>query len=109
MKREADSPKVTGWRRPAAKRNPYMPKTQILVADDSQVFRGWLEQTLQEWGYRVVAIGNGLEAWKIIQSHGSPSMAILDWEMPGLTGLEICRKARTLSDGSSPHVFHLSC
>ena len=108
MKREADSPKVTGWRRPAAKRNPYMPKTQILVADDSQVFRGWLEQTLQEWGYRVVAIGNGLEAWKIIQSHGSPSMAILDWEMPGLTGLEICRKARTLSDHRQPYIIVLS-
>jgi len=67
---------------------------QILIADDSIVSRHLLDATLRKWGYDVVVACDGTEAWKILQSETSPKIAILDWMMPGLTGLEVCRRTR---------------
>jgi DNA-binding response OmpR family regulator len=67
---------------------------RILIADDDLVSRSLLEATLGKWGYEVVAASNGLEAWKVLQEEDPPPLAILDWMMPELDGLELCRKAR---------------
>jgi len=66
-------------------------KLSILIADDSVFFRQLLIQTLSGWGYDVVSAGNGHEAWEILQREDAPRLAILDWVMPGLNGLEVCR------------------
>jgi diguanylate cyclase (GGDEF)-like protein len=67
---------------------------QILIADDSIVSRHLLDATLRKWGYDVVVACDGAEAWSILQSEHSPKIAILDWMMPGMTGLEVCRRTR---------------
>ena len=67
---------------------------RILIADDSLVSRHLLEATLRNWGYEVVVACDGTEAWKILQGDGAPSIAILDWMMPGQTGPEVCRMVR---------------
>ncbi|MEQ1886803.1 MAG: diguanylate cyclase [Bryobacteraceae bacterium] len=67
---------------------------QILIADDSIVSRHLLDATLRKWGYDVVVACDGTEAWNILQSENSPKIAILDWMMPGMTGLEVCRRTR---------------
>jgi diguanylate cyclase (GGDEF)-like protein len=67
---------------------------QILIADDSIVSRHLLDATLRKWGYDVVVACDGTEAWNILQTENSPKIAILDWMMPGLTGLEVCRRTR---------------
>ena len=67
---------------------------KLLVADDSIVSRHLLNATLTKWGYEVVVACDGEQAWEILQQPGAPSLAILDWMMPGLTGLEVCRKVR---------------
>ncbi|MEQ1945844.1 MAG: diguanylate cyclase [Bryobacteraceae bacterium] len=67
---------------------------QILIADDSIVSRHLLDATLRKWGYDVVVACDGTEAWNILQSQNSPKIAILDWMMPGMTGLEVCRRTR---------------
>jgi len=67
---------------------------KILVADDDLVFQMLLPQMLTPWGYEVVLATNGNEAWKQVRSHGGPRLAILDWIMPGLDGLEVCRRVR---------------
>jgi diguanylate cyclase (GGDEF)-like protein len=67
---------------------------KILVADDSIVSRHLLDATLRRWGYEVVVACDGSEAWQILQQKDAPSLAILDWMMPGFTGLEVCRMAR---------------
>jgi DNA-binding response OmpR family regulator len=66
----------------------------ILVADDNPVLREVLEAMLRQWGYRVASASDGQETWEILQRADSPRVAILDWEMPGLDGLEICRLLR---------------
>lgn len=72
---------------------------KVLVADDDPIFRHVLQSCLEKWGYHVVAVENGADAWKILQAPGAPQMVILDWMMPGLDGLEVCRKLRRPGEG----------
>src|SRR5271155_1933026 len=67
---------------------------RILIADDSIVSRHLLDTTLRRWGYDVIAACDGNEAWSILERADAPSLAILDWMMPGMTGLDVCRKVR---------------
>lgn len=76
---------------------------RVLIADDSIVSRHLLEATLRKWGYEVIVACDGLEAWEALQSANPPTLAILDWMMPGLTGPEVCRRARSL--GREPYTY----
>jgi len=67
---------------------------KILIAEDEAVSRRILHSLLQKWGYEVVATENGLEACEMLSQDGAPRIAILDWEMPGMDGVSICRKIR---------------
>jgi diguanylate cyclase (GGDEF)-like protein len=67
---------------------------KVLIADDSATSRILLRSALQRWGYEVVVAENGAQALEILGRPDSPSMAILDWVMPFLTGPEVCRKVR---------------
>jgi two-component system, NtrC family, sensor kinase len=67
---------------------------KILVADDDPVFQMLLTHMLTEWGYDVLVAADGNEAWKQVRSQGGPRLAIVDWVMPGLDGLEVCRRVR---------------
>jgi diguanylate cyclase (GGDEF)-like protein len=67
---------------------------RILIAEDDPVSRRLLEAKLSKWGYEVVVTGDGSEAWQAMQAADAPRLAILDWMMPGMDGIEICRRAR---------------
>ena len=68
---------------------------KILIAEDDPVSRCFLEVTLVKWGYEVIAASDGNEAWQALQ-HVMPTVAIIDWMMPGIDGAEVCRRARTI-------------
>jgi diguanylate cyclase (GGDEF)-like protein len=67
---------------------------KILIADDEAISRKILESRLGKWGYDVVVATDGTEAWNALQGPDAPSLAILDWEMPGMDGVEVCRRLR---------------
>jgi DNA-binding response OmpR family regulator len=67
---------------------------RILIADDNPVFQSVLKVMLTNWGYSVVAARDGKEAWHLLRAEDAPRLAILDWMMPGLDGIEVCRLAR---------------
>jgi formate hydrogenlyase transcriptional activator len=67
---------------------------KILIAEDDPFFSEILAGILVKWGYEVVVAGSGSEAWQVLQAEDAPRIAILDWMMPGLTGVEICRRVR---------------
>lgn len=67
---------------------------RILIAEDDPVSRRMLEITLSNWGYDVIVTADGARAWETLQAKEGPQLAILDWMMPGLDGLQICHKAR---------------
>lgn len=67
---------------------------RILIAEDDPSYRRLLEEKLTTWGYDVVVTENGDAALKILQSEDPPRLAMLDWIMPGMEGVEVCRKVR---------------
>jgi two-component system cell cycle response regulator len=68
--------------------------TRILIAEDDPVSRRVLQAFLEKWSYRVVLATDGLEALRLLEADDAPSLAILDWMMPGMEGPEICRRVR---------------
>jgi len=67
---------------------------KILIAEDDKITRSMLEHKLIKWGYDAVSTANGEEAWKALQGVDPPKLLLLDWMMPGLEGLEICKRLR---------------
>ncbi len=76
---------------------------KILVADDDPITRRQVQHFLTSWGYEVVVASDGESAWQLLSAPDSPTLSILDWMMPGLTGVEICRRLRQFRD--RPYVY----
>lgn len=72
-------------------------RPSVLIADDDSVTRTLLRATLVRWGYAVQIARNGAEAWEQLNSDTPPSLAILDWMMPELDGVDVCRRLRARS------------
>jgi two-component system cell cycle response regulator len=66
----------------------------VLIAEDDVVCRTILQTWLRTWGYRVVVVQDGFKAWEVLQQEDSPELVILDWVMPGIDGIELCRRVR---------------
>jgi phosphoserine phosphatase RsbU/P len=79
----------------------------ILIADDDPVSRCFLEVTLVKWGYKVISTCDGAQAWEVLQSE-SPTIAILDWMMPGMDGAEVCRRVRAIQTTTPTYVIMLT-
>jgi diguanylate cyclase (GGDEF)-like protein len=78
---------------------------KVLIADDDTVSRRLLEATLTRWGYEVVVTHDGIEAWEVLRRADAPLLAILDWMMPGMDGVEVCRKVREREQ--EPYIYLL--
>src|SRR5687767_4952403 len=67
---------------------------RILIAEDDAVSRLRLKATLENQGHEVVVAGDGAEAWRALQTEDAPRLALLDWMMPEMDGVEVCRRVR---------------
>ncbi|HYH41429.1 MAG TPA: diguanylate cyclase [Burkholderiales bacterium] len=67
---------------------------KVLIADDDDVVLTVLEGLLDHLGHEAVVAHDGTEAWELIQREDAPQLVILDWMMPGIDGVEICRRIR---------------
>jgi phosphoserine phosphatase RsbU/P len=81
---------------------------RILIAEDNRASRCALELHLAQWGYDVVSTADGAAAWGAFQEPGAPRLAILDWMMPGLDGVEVCRKVRARPSTEPPYLILLT-
>lgn len=81
---------------------------KILIADDDEISRRILEVTLTVAGHEVVVTQNGAAAWAILEQEDSPKLAILDWMMPEMDGLEVCRQARRLPSSTPVYIILLT-
>ena len=84
------------------------PVNTALIAEDDPIFRRILESWFKKWDYRVTAVADGLAAWEILQKEDAPQLAILDWMMPGMDGIELCRKIRSRNQGPYRYVLLLT-
>jgi phosphoserine phosphatase RsbU/P len=67
---------------------------KILIAEDDLTSRTLLQALLTQWGYEVISTCDGNEALAALQGHDAPQLAVLDWEMPGMDGVELCKELR---------------
>src|SRR5579859_1149355 len=83
-------------------------KMKILIAEDEPVSRRLLEAFLRKWDYAVVAVAEGNDALALLEAEDPPRLAILDWMMPGIEGVEICRRVRERSGRPYTYVILLT-
>lgn len=76
--------------------NAQSEKLKIVVADDSSMYRKLVRNALAREGYDVFFAKNGREALDLISDH-KPAVLVTDWEMPDVTGLELCKQIRQAS------------
>ncbi len=81
---------------------------RILIAEDDKSSRHILTALLSKWGHEVVACMDGEDAWSSLQADAAPQMAILDWMMPGLDGIDVIRRARELDLGKRLYLILLT-
>ena len=79
---------------------------KVLIADDDPTFRSLMERYLTSWGYEVVIAVDGNNAWNILKNPDRPNLAIIDWMMPGMDGLEICENLRKQEMKKFRHGLH---
>jgi len=80
----------------------------VLIAEDEAASRLLLEATLRGWGHEVVVTVDGDAAWAALQRSDAPSVAILDWMMPGPEGVEICRRVHAQGSPTPPYLILLT-
>jgi predicted signal transduction protein with EAL and GGDEF domain len=81
---------------------------KILIADDDLVTRRLLQKTLERAGYEVVAVENGRMALECLSSKDGPRLALLDWLMPEIDGLTVCREIRRHPEFSYIYIILLT-
>jgi DNA-binding response OmpR family regulator len=81
---------------------------RVLIADDDIVTRRLLEATLKSWGYGVSAASDGDEALRILEEWPRPEMALLDCQMPGKDGPEVCRSVRATPQALPVYIILLT-
>ena len=81
---------------------------RILIAEDDVTSRLLLTRVLANWGYDVTATRDGAEAWEALQAQDAPRLMILDWMMPGMDGVEVCRRVRARETLQPPYIILLT-
>ena len=80
----------------------------VLIAEDDPIFRRILQSWFKRWDYSVTAVENGVDAWEALQKEDAPQLTVLDWMMPGMDGIEVCRKIRGCGQGVYRYVLLLT-
>src|ERR1035441_4325679 len=72
-------------------------KPRVLIAEDDTVTRLILQNWIRRWGYEIIVVNSGDAAWAVLQQERPPEVVIMDWMMPGMDGIELCRRLRDKS------------
>ena len=81
---------------------------RVLVAEDDLTSRLVLQKTMAKWGYEVLSVCDGNAAWEELQKPDAPALLVLDWEMPGMDGIDVCRKVRAAESGHPHYIILLT-
>jgi two-component system cell cycle response regulator len=77
---------------------------KILLVEDSKLDRRLIIECLEESGLDFVAVENGADAWQLLRGPEPPTLALVDWVLPGMDGIELCRNIRTL-DANGNYIY----
>nr|WP_242482251.1 response regulator [Thiocystis violacea] len=82
----------------------------MLIADDDLTSRTMLAEVTRTWGYEPVLLDDGMAAWELLEDHDDdpPRLLLLDWEMPTLDGVDLCRRIRARETADPPYIIMLT-
>jgi two-component system cell cycle response regulator len=72
-------------------------RPRVLIAEDDSVTQLILKHWILRWGYELIVVDNGVDAWNVLSQPRPPEVVIIDWEIPDVDGIELCRKLRDKS------------
>jgi DNA-binding response OmpR family regulator len=78
---------------------------QVLIADDEATSRHLLQAALRGWGFEILVAVDGAEALRILEGSSPPEIAMLDWMMPGVDGLDVCRRIRATMPNAATYII----
>ena len=81
---------------------------KVLIIDDERNVRTMLSEMVKLWGYEVILAADGESAWKILQIIKEPVVVLLDWIMPGIDGVELCKWIKQSEKTSHTYVIMLT-
>lgn len=81
---------------------------KLLIADDSRVSRTMLFGITNNWGYDVIIVEDGKQAWDVMQEENPPQLLLLDWEMPHMNGIEVCERVIAQYPENPPYIILLT-
>lgn len=81
---------------------------KVLIIDDDKNVRILLSEMVKHWGYEVILAADGESAWKILQIIDEPIIVLLDWIMPGIDGVELCKRIKQSEKTSHTYVIMLT-
>ena len=81
---------------------------KILIAEDDVTSQCMLKAVTRKWGYEPIVIGDGGAAWKALQEPDAPRLLILDWKMPVMDGIELCKALRQQETSDPPYIILLT-
>lgn len=81
---------------------------KVLIAEDELISNQILQEMLQQWGYEVVCTTDGDQAWHIMQQPDAPQLLLLDWVMPNMSGVEVCKRVRQLNSENYTYILILT-
>ncbi|MEI8354966.1 MAG: diguanylate cyclase [Deltaproteobacteria bacterium] len=81
---------------------------RILIAEDDLTSRTMLIAIVKKWGYEPVAVSDGEAAWEVLRKDDAPQLAIIDWNMPVLDGLDLCKRLRKIDTPDPPYIIFLT-
>jgi len=78
---------------------------RVLIADDEATSRHLIQVTLGGWGFEVLVAVDGDEALRVLEEPSPPEIALLDWMMPRVDGLEVCRRIRAAPPDATTYII----
>ena len=81
---------------------------KVLIAEDDLTSRRILEAVLSKWGYEVASAEDGEQAWAMLKEETAPCLAVVDWQMPGLDGVALCRRLRAQAQNKALYLILLT-
>lgn len=78
---------------------------RVLIADDEATSRHLMQATLGGWGFEILVAVDGTEALSILEGSSPPEIAVLDWIMPGVDGLGLCRRMRAAQPKAATYII----
>ena len=81
---------------------------KVLIVEDDNVSRRVLEIVLKKMEYEIISVTSGLDAIDVMLESDAPDLILLDWMMPGLDGIEICKKIRKMPNAANKYIVFIT-